>query len=48
MRESSILSINLPISGSASLVFGIISETMFIKTVRLRRIVTPASVVVLD
>ena len=36
----------IPIRGTASLVFGMISETMFMKTVRDRRIVTPETITV--
>ena len=36
--------VQLPISGTASLVFGIISDTMFINTVRESKIVTPENV----
>ena len=36
----------IPIRGTASLVLGMISETMFMKTVRDRRIVTPETITV--
>ena len=41
VKKRGVYAHGIPIRGTASLVFGMISETMFMKTVRDRRIVTP-------
>ena len=46
MVEQCIYAHGIPIRGTASLVCGMISETMFMKTVRDRRIVTPETMIV--